>query len=153
MFDSFTQDNRLAISRFYCFWFVLNRSLNVKKFSRIVCVSLFSYQGFSLCLSDSSFILSYLFLFVKYFFQVFSNFFELRFCCRFVDDLDTLSFFQLFQILFLMNLCLADSLFTLSCLQAFVNKFFHFFEKFIFFKKITEKEGFEPSRRVSDLYP
>ena len=22
MFDSFTQDNRLAISRFYCFWFV-----------------------------------------------------------------------------------------------------------------------------------
>ena len=52
-----------------------------------------------------------------------------------------------------MNLCLADSLFTLSHPQAFVNKFFHFFEKFIFFKKITEKEGFEPSRRVSDLYP
>ena len=63
------------------------------------------------------------------------------------------AFFNFFQILFLMNLCLADSLFTLSCLQAFVNKFFHFFEKFIFFKKITEKEGFEPSRRVSDLYP
>ena len=44
------------------------------------------------CLSDSSFILSHLFLFVKYFFQVFSNIFELRFCCRFVDDLDTLSY-------------------------------------------------------------
>ena len=58
-----------------------------------------------------------------------------------------------FSTSFLMNFCLADSLFTLSCLQAFVNKFFHFFEKFIFFKKITEKEGFEPSRRVSDLYP
>ena len=52
-----------------------------------------------------------------------------------------------------MNLCLADSLFTLSYSQAFVNKFFYFFEKFIFSKKITEKEGFEPSRRVSDLYP
>ena len=129
MFDSFTQDNRLAISRFLLLLVCLNRSLNVKKFSRIVCVSLFSYQGFSFCLSDSSFILSHLKSFVKYFFSTF------------------------FQILFLMNLCLAGSLFTLSCLQAFVNKFFHFFEKFIFFKKITEKEGFEPSRRVSDLYP
>ena len=47
---------------------------------------------FSFCLSDSPFILSHLFLFVKYFFQVFSNIFELRFCCRFVDDLDTLSY-------------------------------------------------------------
>ena len=92
MFDSITQDNRLAISRFYCFWFVRTVLKNVKKFSRIVCVSLFSYQGFSFCLSDSSFILSHLFLFVKYFFQVFSNIFELRFCCRFVDDLDTLSY-------------------------------------------------------------
>ena len=80
------------------------------------------------CLSDSSFILSHLKSFVKYFFQLFSN-------------------------SFLMNFCLADSLFTLSHPQAFVNKFFHFFEKFIFFKKITEKEGFEPSRRVNDLLP
>ena len=46
MFDSITQDNRLAISRFYCFWFVRTVLKNVKKFSRIVCVSLFSYQGF-----------------------------------------------------------------------------------------------------------
>ena len=44
------------------------------------------------CLSDSSLILSHLKSFVKYFFQVFSNIFELRFCCRFVDDLDTLSY-------------------------------------------------------------
>ena len=44
------------------------------------------------CLSDSSFILSHLFLFVKHFFKFFSNIFELRFCCRFVDDLDTLSY-------------------------------------------------------------
>ena len=63
------------------------------------------------------------------------------------------STFSTFFKLFLMNLCLADSLFTLSHSQAFVNKFFHFFEKFVLFKKITEKEGFEPSRRVSDLYP
>ena len=63
------------------------------------------------------------------------------------------STFSTFSNSFLMNFCLADSLFTLSCLQAFVNKFFYFFEKFIFFKKIAEKEGFEPSRRVSDLYP
>ena len=66
------------------------------------------------CLSDSSFILSHLFLFVKYFFQVFSNIFELRFCCRFVDDLDTLSY-----------------------LLSFVNCEFHFSEilfNYLFFK-------------------
>ena len=47
----------------------------LKEFSRIVCVSLFSYQGslFSLSL-DSSFILSYSFLFVKNFFKFFQNF-------------------------------------------------------------------------------
>ena len=32
------------------------------------------------CLSDSSFILSHLFLFVKHFFKFFPNIFELRFC-------------------------------------------------------------------------
>ena len=42
------------------------------EFSRIVCVSLFSYQG-SLSF-DSSFILSLSFLFVKNFFKFFSNF-------------------------------------------------------------------------------
>ena len=67
-------------------------------------------------LSDSSFILSHLKSFVKYFFQLFSN-------------------------SFLMDLCLADSLFTLSRLQAFVNKFFHFFEKFIFFQKNNGEGG------------
>ena len=44
----------------------------------------------SLC--DSLFILPHLVLFVKNFFKFFSNIFELRFCCRFVDDLDTLSY-------------------------------------------------------------
>ena len=57
------------------------------------------------CLSDSSFILSHLFLFVKHFFKFFSNIFELRFCCRFVDDLNTLSY-----------------------LLSFVNYFFYFSE-------------------------
>ena len=60
------------------------------------------------CLSDSSFILSHLFLFVKHFFKFFSNIFELRFCCRFVDGSDTLSYllsfvnyeFHLSEILF-----------------------------------------------------
>ena len=47
----------------------------------------------------------------------------------------------------------ADSFNRIPFILMFVNKFFYFFEKFIFFKKITEKEGFEPSRRVSDLYP
>ena len=92
MFDSISRQPFGYLS-FLLLLVCLNRSLNVKKFSRIVCVSLFSYQGFPLvCFSDSSFILSHLFLFVKNFFQVFSNFFESRFRCRFVDDLDTLSY-------------------------------------------------------------
>ena len=86
------QPTSLVISRFYCFWFIQPFSINevrflrtephshlsmlmCKEFSRIVCVSLFSYQG---CLScDSLFTLSHLFFFVKNFFQVFSKFFEL----------------------------------------------------------------------------
>ena len=44
----------------------------IKKFSRIVCVSLFSYQG---CLSyDSLFILTQLFSFVNNFFNFFETF-------------------------------------------------------------------------------
>ena len=47
----------------------------LKEFSRIVCVSLFSYQGSLLvCLSDSLFILHHFFLFVKNFFKFFQNF-------------------------------------------------------------------------------
>ena len=89
MFDSITQDNRLAISRFYCFWFVRTVLKNVKKFSRIVCVSLFSYQGL-LCLSLRQLVYFISSLFVCQ--ALFLNIFELRFCCRFVDDLDTLSY-------------------------------------------------------------
>ena len=62
---------------FYCCWFIEPFFECIKEFSRIVCVSLFSYQGsLFFCLSDSSFTLSHLFLFVKNFFQVFSNFFD-----------------------------------------------------------------------------
>ena len=47
----------------------------LKEFSRIVCVSLFSYQGSLFLLSfDSSFSLSHSFLFVKNFFKFFQNF-------------------------------------------------------------------------------
>ena len=96
MFDSITQDNRLAISRFYCFWFVRTVLKNVKKFSRIVCVSLFSYQGLLFFRTACSFYL------------------------------------------------------ILNCLS----RTFLIFLKYLVFKKIkTEKEGFEPSRRVNDLLP
>ena len=92
MFDSFTQDNRLAISRFYCFWFVKTVLKNVKNFRESYVFHCLVIKVCCVCLSDSSFILSHLFLFVKHFFKFFSNIFELRFCCRFVDDLDTLSY-------------------------------------------------------------
>ena len=53
----------------------------LKEFSRIVCVSLFSYQGsLFVCLSDSSFTLSHSSVPVKYFFQVFSRHFLMSVC-------------------------------------------------------------------------
>ena len=55
----------------------------LKEFSRIVCVSLFSYQGSLFLLSfDSSFSLSQSFLFVKNFFKFFQNFFNDFFVIR-----------------------------------------------------------------------
>ena len=74
---------------FYCFWFIQPFSNNevrflrtephshlsmlmCKEFSRIVCVSLFSYQGRLSC--DSLFTLSHLFRFVKNFFKFFQSF-------------------------------------------------------------------------------
>ena len=51
-----------------------------KEFSRIVCVSLFSYQGSLSC--DSSFNLPHLFRFVNYFFRFFSNFFVFQKSCK-----------------------------------------------------------------------
>ena len=74
---------------FYCFWFFKPFSINevrflrtephshlsmlmCKEFSRIVCVSLFSYQGCPSC--DSFFTLSHFFFFVKHFFKFFQSF-------------------------------------------------------------------------------
>ena len=76
--------------------------LMCKEFSRIVCVSLFSYQG---CLSCDSFaILTCCFLFVKNFFnKFFSNFFNIY------------SFQQLFE--FIITLLLCQELFLLSFLK------------------------------------
>ena len=52
----------------------------LKEFSRIVCVSLFSYQGSLLVrLSDSLFIITSVFLNVKHFFRLFSHFLDLYF--------------------------------------------------------------------------
>ena len=51
------------------------------EFSRIVCVSLFSYQGsLFVCLSDNSFTLSHSSVPVKCFFQVFSRHFLMSVC-------------------------------------------------------------------------
>ena len=97
-------------------------------------------------LSDSSFILSHLFLFVKHFFKFFSNIFELRFCCRFVDDFDTLSYLLsfvkcefhfseiLFNYLFFKNNYLRQlSYITIGvlCLSIIKFNFFRFSWKFI----------------------
>ena len=84
------QPTSLVISRHYCFKSFHSKMNCIKKFSRIVCVSLFSYQGCSLSvLCDSLFILPHLFSFVKNFFQVFLKLFDEVFV--FVDDLSTLS--------------------------------------------------------------
>ena len=72
-----------------------------KEFSRIVCVSLFSYQG-SL---------------------PFSNFCILTLHFRFVNN-----FFQVFLNLFSKYHRLADDLNTLSCFQSLVNYYFQYFE-------------------------
>ena len=61
---------------------------------------------------DSLFTLPHLFELVKNFFQVFSKFFFSMCCCR----------------------LFADDLFTLSCIQSFVNYFFSFSEKLLIFR-------------------
>ena len=69
------QPTSLVISRHYCFKSFHSKMNCIKKFSRIVCVSLFSYQGCSLSsLCDSLFTLSYLSKLVKNFFQKFLSF-------------------------------------------------------------------------------
>ena len=75
--------------------------MNVKEFS-FSCVSLFSYQGScrSFFISDSFYIISKLFLFVKNFFNFFQSFLLLSnfltFCCFYFSNSFILSSFQLF---------------------------------------------------------
>ena len=52
----------------------------------------FDLIGISLPVGVISLIILFISGFVKHFFKFFSNIFELRSCCRFVDDLDTLSY-------------------------------------------------------------
>ena len=59
------------------------------------------------------------------------------------------NFFKLFFVAFL-NLSNSNSD-ILSYIFLFVNNFFEVFQK-LFLNK-TEKEGFEPSRRLPDLHP
>ena len=93
----------------------------LKEFSRIVCVSLFSYQGsLFVCLSDSSFTLSHSPVPVKYFFQVFSRHFLMAVCrsqatCLLYHMFVSLStiifvFFKTFQIVYSEETIPCDSL-------------------------------------------
>ena len=71
------QPTSLVISRHYCLISFHSKMNCIKKFSRIVCVSLFSYQGYSLsALCDSLFRLSHLEDLVKNFFQKFFEVFS-----------------------------------------------------------------------------
>ena len=45
-----------------------------------------------------------------------------------------------------------DNFLSISASHLFVNNLFNFF-KINFQKKLTQKDGFEPSRRLPDLYP
>ena len=117
----------------------------LKEFSRIVCVSLFSYQGsLFVCLSDSFFTLSHSSVPVKYFFQVFSRYFDV--CVSLSSDLFTLSHVRFLRIephshlsmlmckefsrivcvsLFSYQGCLSyDSFAILTCCLLFVKNFF-----------------------------
>ena len=104
------------------------------EFSRIVCVSLFSYQG-SLSF-DSSFILSLSFSFVKNFFKFFSNFlndflwFVAASATRLLYHIHlslSSTFFEFFRSFFDVCVSLSGDLFTLSHPHRIVNNFFCFF--------------------------
>ena len=86
------QPTSLVISRFYCFWFKTVLKNKCKEFSRIVCVSLFSYQGRLSC--DSLFTLSHPFHFVKNFFKFFSKFFQLFRLSGFFSDVRLSALFK-----------------------------------------------------------
>ena len=112
----------------------------LKEFSRIVCVSLFSYQGsLFVCLSDSSFTLSHSSAPVKYFFQVFSRHFLMSVChfqatCLLYHMFVSLStiifvFFKTFQIVYSEETILRDSSVRITLSNRTVNTFLKFFYK------------------------
>ena len=109
----------------------------LKEFSRIVCVSLFSYQGsLFVCLSDSSFTLSHSSVPVKYFFQVFSRHFLMSVCrsqatCLLYHMFVSLStiifvFFKTFQIVCSKESILCDSSVRIPLSTQTVNRFLIF---------------------------
>ena len=115
----------------------------LKEFSRIVCVSLFSYQGsLFVCLSDSSFTLSHSPAPVKYFFQVFSRHFLMSVCrsqatCLLYHMFVSLStiifvFFKTFQIVYSGETIPCDSLVRIPLSNRAVNTFWNFFHFFNF---------------------
>ena len=99
----------------------LNRSLNVKKFSRIVCSTLFSYQRFVVSVSQT---VSRLFYLISFFvcqalFKFFSNIFELR--DFIVVSLTTWILYHIFCLLSTVNFIFSEILF--NCLF-FKNNYF-----------------------------
>ena len=109
----------------------------LKEFSRIVCVSLFSYQGSFVLLScDSSSRLSHSSALVKYFFQVFSRHFLMSVCrsqatCLLYHMFVSLStiifvFFKTFQIVCSKESILCDSSVRIPLSTQTVNRFLIF---------------------------
>ena len=118
---------------FYCFKVLF---LNLKRnFSRIVCVSLFSYQGsLFVCLSDSSFTLSHSSELVKHFFKFFFEAFLMfvrrsqatRLLYHIFISLSTtfFVFFKTFQIVYSEETILRDSSVRITLSNRAVNTFF-----------------------------
>ena len=132
----------------------------LKEFSRIVCVSLFSYQGSLLvCLSDSLFILPHLIDCVKYFFEVF-YFFKIQNLKRRRRDLNPraaindllpfqgspfgqLGYFS--KLPYAIASFFSEAFYIISRCFLFVKNFFNF-SKVFYSLQIAERVGFEPTR-------
>ena len=132
----------------------------LKEFSRIVCVSLFSYQGSLLvCLSDSLFTLAHLIDCVKYFFEVF-YFFKTQNLKRRRRDLNPraaindllpfqgspfgqLGYFS--KLPYAIASFSSEAFYIISRCFLFVKNFFNF-SKVFYSLQIAERVGFEPTR-------
>ena len=132
----------------------------LKEFSRIVCVSLFSYQGsLFVCLSDSLFTLPHLIDCVKYFFEVF-YFFKIQNLKRRRRDLNPraaindllpfqgspfgqLGYFS--KLPYAITSFFSEAFYIISRCFLFVKNFFNF-SKVFYSLQIAERVGFEPTR-------